>query len=185
MNCLSTTGTLGILYFPNVTEATNIFSRNGTSTTRVRQLYLPKNLGQATTSDGYHQNYQYHSGAFSSLNTDLIYLRDITRINGCAFSYCTCNALVINNITPPVLYNHRNRTDSEIASQNYRGSKNDLFFNSTISNIYVPDSAVNTYKTTAVWSDKASIIKPISELTKVATEADLQDGQIALIEAYM
>jgi len=28
-------------------------------------------------------------------------------------------------------------------------------------------------------------IKPLSQLAKVATEADLQEGQIALIEAYM
>lgn len=185
----STRSTFGILHFSNVTAGGSIFSALGTITTTVRQVYLPKLLGG---SSGYSQpgNAYYHAGLFDNLTTDLLYLRDLNYFSGCAFVFSNINSLVIDNVTPPTLHNYNGKTDEEFSEYldehpNYLGSKSDLFYKANITNIYVPDSAVNTYKTTAVWSDKADIIKPISELTKVATEEDLQEGQIALIEAYM
>ena len=110
------------------------------------------------------------------------YLRDIQYLYPGDFGRTTCSALVINNVTPPVWRNQGDKEDSEVSSSQ---RKSLVFANSTISNIYVPDSAVTTYQNDENWSTMADKIKPLSTLTKVATEADLQSGQVALIEAYM
>lgn len=183
----------GIMYFPNVTQAKACFCGVGSTITTIKQFYAPK-LDFENDTQGFLQiagGGYYKNGAFACLVSDLVYLKDISRLNGAAFSKCNIQCLVINNATPPSIYNNKGLTGAEWDEwlqengSTFYGRDTDLFVSATIGSIYVPDSAVNTYKTTAIWSDKASIIKPISELTKVATEADLQDGQIALIEAYM
>lgn len=181
---------LGIMNFENVTNWDLPFTTAGTGAqyrTTIKQLYIPKWVGNDTgTTSGYAQRGGwYHRGVLHSLVSDLVYLKDIQHFQGVCFYDSVIDTLVINNTTPPIIHNHQNKTDEEIQSYSDVGGKNDFFYRATISNIYVPDSAVNTYKTTAIWSDKADIIKPLSELTKVATEEDLQEGQIALIEAYM
>ena len=147
----------------------------------VKQIYLPK----ITTGDtsGYYRDNTYYEGCFSGLISDVIYLRDIQYLYPGDFGRTTCNALVINNVTPPVWRNKGNKDDSEVQSNS--DIKSLVFASSAISNIYVPDSAVTTYQNDENWSTMASKIKPLSTLTKVATEADLQSGQVALIEAYM
>jgi len=58
----------------------------------------------------------------------------------------------------------------------------------SITAIYVPDSAVNTYKTTTGWTPVADKIHPISDLTKYATRAAWEAAgkpDTALIEEYM
>jgi len=57
-----------------------------------------------------------------------------------------------------------------------KGAPEDLFVLASITTIYVPDSAVNTYKNDSVWSNWAAKIDSMNNLTKVATEADLQQG---------
>lgn len=181
---------LRIVNFENVTDFEAPFAAQGTGAqyrTTIKQLYVPKYVGSDTRAfNGYAQRGGwYHRGVLHSLVSDLVYLKDIQHFQGVCFYDSIINTLVINNTTPPIIHNTQNKTDEEMQSYGEIGSKNDFFYRATISNIYVPDSAVNTYKTTAIWSDKADIIKPLSELTKVATEEDLQEGQIALIEAYM
>lgn len=151
------------------------------STKKIRQLYIPKIIN--TSSDSYFQSYVYYNGTFTGITADIIYLRDLQSLHPGDFSYTTCTALVINNTTPPIWKNRYDLTDEETTdSQN---TKDRVFSNSTITNIYVPDSAVTTYQTDANWSSVANKIQPLSNLTKVATEADLQANQVALIEAYM
>lgn len=78
----------------------------------------------------------------------------VTFIGGNAFGYCDAlTALIINRPTPPTLDNINAFSNTPI--QKGTGY------------IYVPDSAVNTYKTATNWSSFANQIKPISEYTEV------------------
>lgn len=148
---------------------------------KIRQIYLPKITQTDKTT--YYSSYMYYSGTFTALNVDIIYLRDIQSLHPGDFAYTTCTALVINNTTPPVWKNRDDLTDEETTDSTH--TKDKVFGGSTITNIYVPDSAVTTYQNDANWSSVANKIQPLSNLTKVATEADLQANQVALIEAYM
>lgn len=170
-----------ILNLPNVTHLgkNGIGSRNGRSATR--QVYLPK-IAHTDPTTGY-TNLVHFSGAFGGMDCDLIYLRDIEDLHPGDFGYTKCIALVINNTTPPVWKNRDDMADSGVTDPSWDKSK--VFAGSDITNIYVPDSAVTTYQNDANWSSLADKIQPLSQLTKVQTEADLQAGQIALIEAYM
>lgn len=168
-----------IINFANLTKlGSNAFGSR--SSRGIRQIYFPKMT--TTQRDSYYSSNSYYDGDYSSITSDLIYLRDIQKLYPGTFSLTTCSNLVINNTTPPVWCNTNDESDAE-ASQSH--SKSGVFAGSNITNIYVPDSAVTTYQNNADWSSLASKIKPLSQLAKVATEADLQSGQIALIEAYM
>lgn len=76
-----------------------------------------------------------------------IYFRDIETIGSYCFQDCSrLETMVIDNITPPALQGYAlNRTPSTMR-------------------IYVPDSAVDTYKAATGWSSYASKIHPMSEL---------------------
>lgn len=151
------------------------------SSKKIRQLYIPKIVNTAANS--YYQNYVFYSGTFTGIDADIIYLRDLQSLHPGDFTHTTCTALVINNTTPPVWKNKNDLTDEE--TTNPQHTKDKVFSFSTITNIYVPDSAVTTYQNDANWSSVANKIQPLSNLTKVATEANLQANQVALIEAYM
>ena len=176
-----------VLNFCNLTKVGKVCLSNekGTSTLRRKQVYFPKLT--ASSSWCYWKNWYEHSGTFQNMNTDLIYFRDIQAFHPYDFCYTSCTALVINNTTPPSWNNNSDRSDADQqALQNYQtGWRENMLGQSTIGTIYVPDSAVNTYKQDSNWSTVQDKIQPLSQLTKVATEEDLQDGQIALIEEYM
>ena len=150
-----------------------------------KQVYFPKLT--TSNSNTYYSGYNAHQGTFQYITVDLIYFRDIQTFHPYDFCYCTCTTLVINNTTPPAWNNQNDRTDVEQQSQNnwQQGWRENVLEYSTIGTIYVPDSAVTTYQQDSNWSTVANKIQPLSQLTKVATEADLQVGQVALIEAYM
>ena len=176
-----------VLNFSNLTTiASWAFGDERGSTSRVRkQIYLPKLT--ASSNSTWYTNWYSHSGTFQNINTDLLYFRDIQAFHPYDFCYTTCTALVINNVTPPSWNNNSDRTDNEQQAQSgwQAGWREYVLEHSTITNIYVPDSAVTTYQQDSNWSTVANKILPLSQLTKVATEADLQAGQVALIEAYM
>lgn len=176
-----------VLNFRNLTTVgTACLSNNGgTSTLRRKQVYFPKLT--ASNNKSYWNNWSTHAGTFQNTNADLIYFRDIQAFHPYDFCYTSCTALVINNTTPPSWNNNGDRSDADQqALQNYQaGWRENMLGQSTIGTIYVPDSAVNTYKQDSNWSTVQDKIQPLSQLTKVATEEDLQEGQIALIEAYM
>ena len=184
----SSTGSFDfVLNFRNLTTVgTACLSNNrATSTLRRKQVYFPKLM--ASNNRSVWDNWYSHSGTFQNMNSDLIYFRDIQAFHPYDFCYTSCTALVINNTTPPSWNNTKDRSDADQqALQNYQnGWRENMLGQSTIGTIYVPDSAVNTYKQDSNWSTVQDKIQPLSQLTKVATEEDLQDGQIALIEAYM
>lgn len=194
--CLNTKGNISsIMNFANVTSLGSICSAQGWADGRYRttfkQIYLPKVItpasknGQANVSNTY-----YREGVFMNIGADLLYLRDIQHFYGSSFSNCQITALVINNVVPPTIHYHKDYTQQEYenwkaSNSNCVGTPTDLFALASITTIYVPDSAVNTYKNDPIWSTWASKIDSMNNLTKVPTEADLQQGQIALIEAYM
>lgn len=139
-----------------------------------RQMYTPKL--KSSGDYGFYSNYASHDGCFENIQTDLMYFKDIESFCSFSFIYVTCINLVINNTTPPQwIPSHGNNTQYD---------EQHVFDYATITNIYVPDSAVTTYTTDTNWSTVASLIKPISQLTVVATEADLAQNQIALIKDY-
>lgn len=176
-----------VLNFRNLTTVGTacLSNNNGTSTLRRKQVYFPKLM--ASSNGSYWSNWYNHGGTFQNMNSDLIYFRDIQAFHPYDFCYTSCTALVINNTTPPSWNNNSDRSDADQqALQNYQnGWRENMLGQSTIGTIYVPDSAVNTYKQDSNWSTVQDKIQPLSQLPKVATEEDLQDGQIALIEAYM
>ena len=155
---------------------------NGSSgTTFIKQLYIPK-LQYGDKHSAF-KNYISSKGQFKGIRTDLLYLRDIETFYPGQFANANITCLVINNTIPPEWRNFLDRQDSEVTSDEQK--KDRVLSNSTITNIYVPDTAVSTYQNDINWSTVQDKIKPLSQLTKVATELDLQSGQIALIEAYM
>lgn len=176
-----------VLNFCNLTTVGRscLSNSSGTSTLRRKQVYFPKLT--ASDNGSYWSNWYSHGGTFQNMNTDLIYFRDIQAFHPYDFCYTSCTALVINNTTPPSWNNNSDRSDADQqALQNYQaGWRENMLGQSTIGTIYVPDSAVNTYKQDSNWSTVQDKIQPLSQLTKVATEEDLQESQIALIEAYM
>lgn len=211
----------------NFAKATSFYSNNtnlleGFSSDNdnkyVKQWYSPKLL---TTVD-----YGLGSIPYSQFNWNnrqfrckLMYLKDITSFSNFAFGGLNCEALVINNTTPPTApinyysdfnpygnYHIRgvnidtwgNFEDAQNSSvpfsyQTINGTTTDLIsqnriFLGSITAIYVPDSAVNTYKTTTGYASVADKIHPISDLTKYATRAAWEAAgkpNTALIEEYM
>lgn len=159
----------------------NALGISNAGNTFVRQLYIPK-LQYGDNNSRYH-NYINSRGTFKGIKTDLLYLRDIETFYPGDFCNTDITCLVINNITPPEWKNSYDEQDSEVTSDEHR--KDGVLSSSTIANIYVPDAAVSTYQSDSNWSTVYDKFKPLSQLTKVATEADLQEGQIALIEEYM
>lgn len=150
---------------------------------------------------------------------NLLYLKDVTTLDEHCFQGLKCSALVINNTTPPTCTTKYYATLSEYRATLHNinidtwGNIEDAtdptasiqfdtnYYNLTyidkksiglyeIDYIYVPDSAVNTYKAASGWGPVANKIKGLSELNggvTYATEADwVAAGKpLALIEEYM
>ena len=181
--------------FANVTSLGTMCEGQGWAVgeyrTTFKQIYLPKVTTPSNTTGWANTNNTYYrKGIFMNIGADLLYLRDIQHFYGASFSNCQITALVINNVVPPTIHYHLDYTQQEyedwkVSNPDYVGTPTDLFALASITTIYVPDSAVNTYKNDPIWSTWASKIDSMNNLTKVPTEADLQQGQIALIEAYM
>ena len=68
----------------------------------------------------------------------------VTSFDAYALYINTIKNLIVRNTIPP-------------------STQNSSFERLTITNIYVPDASVNTYKTTGKWADFASYIHPLSE----------------------
>ena len=194
--CLFTKGNISsIMNFANVTSLGTMCEGQGWAVgeyrTTFKQIYLPKVTTPSNTTGWANTNNTYYrKGIFMNIGADLLYLRDIQHFYGASFSNCQITALVINNVVPPTIHYHLDYTQQEyedwkVSNPDYVGTPTDLFALASITTIYVPDSAVNTYKNDPIWSTWASKIDSMNNLTKVPTEADLQQGQIALIEAYM
>ena len=171
-----------ILPLLNITTLNNSALAKDRTSRNIKQIYMPKMV--QGYPKGYSNNSNYFEGSYTGIVSDIVYFRDLQKLYPGSFVHSNIINLVINNTTPPVWCNTEDKTDLQVA-ENDDEKKNRVFHQSNITNIYVPDSAVNTYKNDTDWSTVADKILPLSQLTKVATEADLQQGQVALIEAYM
>lgn len=169
-----------IVNLANLTNTSPNFLGKQRGTTYVRQLYVPK--VESGDIEGYYSSDMYYEGCFTGISTDILYLKNIRYLYPGDFAWTSCANLVINNTTPPEWRNKQNKADGEVSATD---SRTRVFSRSTINNIYVPDSAVSAYQNDSNWSTMSDKIKPLSQLAKVATEANLQEGQIALIQAYM
>lgn len=101
---------------------------------------------------------RYNKGAlpgytFADANLGIVYVRDVDAINN-SFSFSLFESLVIDNPIPP----------SFSVGNNYTQCK--------CTNIYVPDEAVEDYKTAMSenWPNDISKVKPISEMPTVSLE---------------
>lgn len=190
----NTTGPLSFVYFPNLVRTSNTFLRN----CNIRHVYLPK---IKNTYVGYYAGINANSSFWTSngffVNNEspihVLYLRDIETIGACMFYGVNITNLVINQVTPPVIAPNSN-TNITLVNQN-----TDIFFAADnygnqilakVTNIYVPDSAVNAYKAAPGFENVTDRIKPLSEINKVATKADFDnlsavDKVNTVVEEYM
>lgn len=75
----------------------------------------------------------------------LVFPHKVTTVEWFILYDChTSPTLISMNTTPPTM-------------------DNDVFRNATLSEVYVPDEAVDTYKAARIWSRYATITKPLSE----------------------
>ena len=149
------------------------------------QIYLP-NLTHPSGGWCAHPNYM---APLSSIDADLIYLKNISSLGVGMFGGSRLKALVINSTTPPPL----TRSDQQNWDSFTRLMQAD--------GIYVPDGYESVYTTawanvnppetfnnsTQTYIDILSKIKPMSQLSRYATEqAWITAGRpVALIEEYM
>lgn len=155
----------------------------------LKNLYFPKAKIVTTNCISINGGRTVISEPFNNANLDVLYLKEIQYISCLAFANATINTIIINNTTVPTITDiydaqsydsERDRVTSEFPNRN-----NDIFHLITsISNIYVPDSAVSTYQNSSIFSNWTSIIKPISQCPR-KTVQEVESGEIGLIEAYM
>ena len=185
----------------------------------LKQWYSPKLLTVNNYNLGSVPYWLYQNPSYR-FRCKLIYLKDVTSFSNFAFGGLDCEALVINNTTPPTAPINYYSDWNEYGNLHIRGANIDTWGNfedahnsstplsyqsintwtasllaegktgsyPNITAIYVPDSAVNTYKTTTGWTSVADKIYPISNLTKYATRAAWETAgkpNTALIEEYM
>ena len=105
----------------------------------------------------------------------MFYLRDLSSIVKASAFFNSWNVtnLVINNTTPPTI------EDVDIDATRIH-----------VSSLYVPDEAVESYKSAPGWQLIESRIKPLSELPSVETRAEYDvlsdtNKQNTIIKEYM
>lgn len=180
-----------IAYFKSLTTSGGgMFSGNK----NISQVYMPKI--QTSYNKGNYSNYYscspWIAGGYGGTSTiGLVYLRDITKIYAAAFTNLTCTALIIDNVTPPVLANSYDKTDDEANSSEEKGT---AFSSANLGGtglkiIYVPDEAIGTYRDTDIWRTTCEF-RGISELNNGiiynTREEWINAGKpVALIREYM
>lgn len=143
----------GSLIFPDMTtEGREIFQ----GCRALEYVYL----GHIQTLQA--NNIYDHSGEFLNCeNLKAVYLGDsITNLSLYQFAGCTqLRAVIINNTTVPGYDSNGNNTPTD-----QYVTRNDMLGNS-VCFLYVPDSAVNTYKQTYPWSKFPDAIKSFKDYT--------------------
>lgn len=194
-----------VLYLKNVdgytqskntgrTDYYNNFAANWHSS-YLPALYMPK---LPYVSGEYYSDNQYCIGFFGSkgsVNIPVVYFRDITDIYPSSFEALNCTSLIINNTTPPTWRNYNDLSDSETTDASRKKDRAFPADGSTqISNIYVPDSALQDYLNDADWgslptrANNPINILSMNLLTHYSTEEDwVNAGKpvTGIIDAYM
>ena len=165
------------------------FPRNGLFVGGAPHIYAPK---LQAISGGYDtggndvRGLVVSSGWNSSRsNKKIIYFKDLASVETGAFCGGIIKHLIINNTTPPTVTQHADAKQNLLIDVSNSGVSS-----SVVQNVWVPDSAVNTYKAHTYWGEFGSRIQGLSGLSKVATKAlwdQLSDSakEDTLVEEYM
>lgn len=214
---------IDVLNFKNATEIGDFngievgLCTDSTHNVSIKNMYVPKLQNIYTNLSNTYNRIQsvFGIGVQSFVTTHLflkiglLYFKDLTEIISSPFGGLVCQALIINNTTPPTItpqiystLSEYNSTLSNVkvnawaeiedatdptATVTYTGGNYSTSYEinkklrnyPTITAIYVPDSAVNTYKTTTGWTSVASLIQPISSLNSGVVYATQQDWETA------
>lgn len=182
----------GIFYFKellNQIQGSNDFNRNGLFVGGAPHIYAPKLQAISGGFDTGGNNVQgliVSNGWNSSrCNKKIIYFRDLTSVKTGAFCGGVIKHLIINNTTPPTVTQYAYAKQNLLIDVSSGGVSS-----SVVQNVWVPDSAVNTYKAHTYWGEFGSKIQGLSGLSKVATKAlwdQLSDSakEDTLVEEYM
>lgn len=115
---------------------------------------------------------------------ELVYFKNLSQVQTGCFCGGTIQRLVINNTQPPQVNLYQYRNNDKLFD--------DTSFSTHISYIYVPDSTMSAYSSHTYWKEAydAGKLKPISELSTVATRADWdqlsdENKKETLIAEYM
>lgn len=111
--------------------------------TKIKSVYAPVllSIGDSVSSTTTNSDH----GVFVKCNElKKVYLRDIEVMSNCSFSQCTAlESFIVDNVTPPAIGTN-------------------VFYKDNNLTIYVPDSAVDAYKSASNWTTWASRIKGFS-----------------------
>ena len=121
----------------------------------------------------------------SITNKNIIYFKDLSSVETGAFCGGNVKHLIINNATPPTVTAYWDKKQNLLIDVSGAGVSR-----SVVQNVWVPDSAVNTYKADTYWGEFGNKIQGLSGMNKVATKAlwdQLSDSakEDTLIEEYM
>lgn len=176
-----------LVSFPSVTQiGLNMFGQ-----CHFKQLYMPSisvtnsggNFRDWYTGDctfGAHRNLHFYC--------DLMYFKDLQKMYPGTFCRISSYALVINNNTPPVWANSRDKSDDVSDNTDYdkkrmfcysdfhtkKTSNKDWQPNKLDINVYVPASAVTAYQADTLWNTYCTI-HPISDLNSGVIYANETD----------
>lgn len=173
-----------VFYFKNCTKFEGVYNL-----TNRQSFYLPKNKYTIKTN-GYFRNHELNNTSWSSrgsgciLNT--IYYKDIESFEAGTFVCIDVYNIIINNVTPPSLITNSKLDSAEdgVTDYNTHIFAGNTKANTNIQNIYVPDSAVETYKQNTLYANVVDLIKPLSECPRITIQEG-NEGINGVIEEYM
>lgn len=163
---------------------------------QAKQYYLPK-FKYSTISSLERQGasinssfftYRIDNGNSRYTTFNVLYFKDLQKIQAFMFYHTRIKNLVINNSTPPAFDTSMTYTSDFQSFVGFNTWVNTMFGDIPTSSmtIYVPDAAISTYQADSNYS--AYTIAGISTLTKYQTEADWVTAgrpDDCLIEEYM
>ena len=152
-------------------------------------IYAPKlqSLGGGWDKGGHNCRGAFINSGWNQTrsNKKIVYFRDLSSVETGAFCGGIVKHLIINNSTIPNVTAHADQNQDLLIDVSGSGVSN-----SVVQNVWVPDSAVNSYKQHQYWGEFGNKIQGLSGMNKVATKElwdQLSDSakEDTLIEAYM
>lgn len=178
-----------IFYFKELLEQSKNKSRNSIFVGGSPYIYAPK---LQSLGGGWDNGFSNCRGAFvdsgwnsTRSNKKIVYFRDLSSIETGAFCGGIVKHLIVNNSIPPTVTAHEDQKQDLLIDVSGNGVSS-----SVVQNVWVPDSAVNSYKQHQYWGEFGNRIQGLSGMNKVATKElwdQLSDSakEDTLIEAYM
>jgi len=167
-------------YLPKITEIHDSYASNNSRGNRVsyfgERIYMPY---ITLFSNNVHNQHHDHS----TIKT--LYFKKLNKVQASTFAGFTVDILIFNNATPPQLEIMSDWVDTGDGDNGICLFNEDMFRTTIINDgIYVPDSAVETYKATSYFSSVIDKIKPLSICPRITIEQGM-GGMAGLIEEYM